>query len=53
MYSKDWTIYTAKRVAWWPADALSPCYMRARGLRAERVREAEHFWAGSAGKEIA
>jgi hypothetical protein len=35
------------------ADALSPYYMRARGLRAVRVCEVEHFWAGSVGKGIA
>ena len=34
-------------------DALSPRYMRARGLRAERVREVEHFWIRSMGKEVA
>ena len=33
-------------------DALSPHYTQAMGLRAKGFIEAEHFWAGSAGKEI-
>ena len=34
-------------------DVLSPHNTQAMGLKAEGFIEAKHFWAGSAGKEIA
>ena len=34
-------------------DALSPRYMRAKGLRAEGFIEVEHFWTGSVGTQTA